>query len=135
VILQIAKDAGKLNPEESDKLLQQFVSGNKGGDEESRTSYIEEEVKQNQEVENTLNYGKLCEIKNWALKDQTNIEKVQDLLDLTALTRKKISSSERKKLEAKGFPECAFYVYYETAVSKATSTRITLGSVMYPSPQ
>ena len=58
-------------------------------DESTRTSFREEQIHKRDETENTWNYGKLCEIKGWGLKDFGNDDKVKDSLDLNSLTHKK----------------------------------------------
>ena len=45
------------------------------------------------------------------------------MVDMGWMTRKKVSSSEKKKLLAKGFPEASHYTYFEVTITTKKSER------------
>ena len=45
------------------------------------------------------------------------------MVDMGWMTRKKVSSSEKKKMLAKGFPEASHYTYFEVTITTKKSER------------
>jgi hypothetical protein len=59
------------------------------GDESATTSHMEQQIHDDEEVELTISYSKLCLDNKWSLKDIENNSRIAELLDIGSHTRNK----------------------------------------------
>ena len=95
---------GKLKDDEMARLLEEFSRVNKGSESVSKS--VQDSHSPLQESgERTLNYAQVCAKYHLQMHDEENNNKLQIMVDMKWIRRKKISKKEREKSDSLGLPE------------------------------
>ena len=95
---------GKLKNDEMERLLEEFSRIHKGCETVSKS--VQESHSSLQESgERTLNYAQVCAKYHMQMSDEENNKKLQIMVDLKYVRRRKLSKKEREKCESLGLPE------------------------------